>query len=396
MFSGWPPAYFFLFGNAFSSQLPARPINHPRPQARLGDGVRLRHITLGRLVGHAPRYRQLVPCHRRALLDVFGCIPLHPVMTASLGPDRQPAAVLVARPIDAVSPRTRRQGWDHGSVSVAAGDSCSLVARAGSQCQGKTEDEGGAQPSVIRSPGHRVVRRRSIAQLATEGERCAAPLVRFGCAALTRYHRPRREAMFTLDPAFVKPTYDRRCFTAIRKVWGTIGESRNRSSCPQSFSTSCRHATGPWYSSSGRLWLAVLREGCRRLPCAAAVHHRRRCRQIDGPVPLDHGHACHLPAHEPGGGAKRRVRVAILRAALDTVIAPLLFSFAGTKDRDTLKATGIDRGACTRPRRSTRSWPRGVTSYVFQHREYTPSTYSDIVYPGRDHGPGIARCPRRW
>ncbi len=68
---------------------------------------------------------------------------------------------------------------------------------------------------------------------------------------------------------------------------------------------------------------------------------------------------------------------------LDAVITPLLFSFAGTLERDTLKAAGV------KPRRF---FPRstfyrdlknhGISSFIFQHREYTPSSYSDVVFGG--------------
>lgn len=68
---------------------------------------------------------------------------------------------------------------------------------------------------------------------------------------------------------------------------------------------------------------------------------------------------------------------------LDAMIVPLLFSFSGTTKRDLLQPTGID------PRRlyPTRTLYQdlkklGVTSTIFQHREYTPSTYSDIVFKG--------------
>jgi len=68
---------------------------------------------------------------------------------------------------------------------------------------------------------------------------------------------------------------------------------------------------------------------------------------------------------------------------LDAMIVPLLFSFSGTGERDQLKATGID------PRRlypSQTIYPKlsalGVSSTIFQHREYTPSTYSNIVFKG--------------
>jgi predicted AlkP superfamily pyrophosphatase or phosphodiesterase len=68
---------------------------------------------------------------------------------------------------------------------------------------------------------------------------------------------------------------------------------------------------------------------------------------------------------------------------LDALIAPLLFSFAGDKERDTLKSTGVD------PRRLFPSgglYPslkaQGVKSFVFGVRDYTPSTYSLAVMQG--------------
>lgn len=68
---------------------------------------------------------------------------------------------------------------------------------------------------------------------------------------------------------------------------------------------------------------------------------------------------------------------------LEAVIAPLLFSFAGTPERDTLKAVGA------KPRRLLPTSTlyqalkkQGVTATIFQHREYTPSSYSDVVFAG--------------
>jgi len=68
---------------------------------------------------------------------------------------------------------------------------------------------------------------------------------------------------------------------------------------------------------------------------------------------------------------------------LDAVIAPLLFSFAGTRDRDTLKSHKVDPRTLYPARTFYQALqPYGVTSYVFQHREYTPSTFSDIMFEG--------------
>jgi predicted AlkP superfamily pyrophosphatase or phosphodiesterase len=70
---------------------------------------------------------------------------------------------------------------------------------------------------------------------------------------------------------------------------------------------------------------------------------------------------------------------------VDAVIAPLLFSYAGQKYRDTLKPTKIEPSLL---------YPRGifypqlrrlgVTPYVFGTHEYTPSTYSNIVMDGAE------------
>ncbi|HEY5731565.1 MAG TPA: alkaline phosphatase family protein [Anaerolineales bacterium] len=70
---------------------------------------------------------------------------------------------------------------------------------------------------------------------------------------------------------------------------------------------------------------------------------------------------------------------------LDKIIAPLLFSHAGAKVRDTLKRAKIEpsllfpQGVFYPKLRRL-----GVTPYVFGSREYTPSTYSNIVMDGAE------------
>jgi len=68
---------------------------------------------------------------------------------------------------------------------------------------------------------------------------------------------------------------------------------------------------------------------------------------------------------------------------VDAVIAPLLFSYAGTRQRDTLNATQFAPARLfpyTTFYQDLASY--GVASTIFQHREYTPSTYSDVVFQG--------------
>jgi predicted AlkP superfamily pyrophosphatase or phosphodiesterase len=73
---------------------------------------------------------------------------------------------------------------------------------------------------------------------------------------------------------------------------------------------------------------------------------------------------------------------------LDAIIAPLLFSYAGSEYREDLKSTGIHPPLL---------YPRGIfypdlkrmgiNPYVFGMREYTPSTYSNAVMAGAELRP---------
>lgn len=73
---------------------------------------------------------------------------------------------------------------------------------------------------------------------------------------------------------------------------------------------------------------------------------------------------------------------------LDAVILPLLFSYAGTLERDTLKSARID---------PKELYPnvtvydalnaQGVKSYTFGWRPFTPSTYSGVVMHGAEMRP---------
>lgn len=69
--------------------------------------------------------------------------------------------------------------------------------------------------------------------------------------------------------------------------------------------------------------------------------------------------------------------------ALDTIIAPLLFSFSGTKERDTLKPTGVDpRHLYPTHTLYQELHAAGIASHVFQARDILPSTFSSVVLDG--------------
>jgi hypothetical protein len=68
---------------------------------------------------------------------------------------------------------------------------------------------------------------------------------------------------------------------------------------------------------------------------------------------------------------------------VDAIIAPLLYSYAGDKDRETLAKNGADPARLF-PRRTLyhEFAQAGVKSYVFGHRDYAQSSYSRVVMDG--------------
>jgi predicted AlkP superfamily pyrophosphatase or phosphodiesterase len=78
---------------------------------------------------------------------------------------------------------------------------------------------------------------------------------------------------------------------------------------------------------------------------------------------------------------------------LDAVITPLLFSFAGTTERDQLKQAHISPKTIYPPTTIYHGLSNlGVKAHIFQHREYTPSTYSNAMFKGA-HVEGYKTLP---
>jgi predicted AlkP superfamily pyrophosphatase or phosphodiesterase len=69
---------------------------------------------------------------------------------------------------------------------------------------------------------------------------------------------------------------------------------------------------------------------------------------------------------------------------VDAVIAPLLYSFAGDKERDTLRKHADPAQLYPTTTLYQTLKAQGVTSHIFQQRDYTPSTFSDVVFRGAE------------
>ncbi len=73
---------------------------------------------------------------------------------------------------------------------------------------------------------------------------------------------------------------------------------------------------------------------------------------------------------------------------LDAIFAPLLYSYAGTKEREQAKESGVSPEKLYPTENIYPALQKlGVESHIFQHSEFTPSTYSDIIIAGsKRHG----------
>jgi hypothetical protein len=77
-------------------------------------------------------------------------------------------------------------------------------------------------------------------------------------------------------------------------------------------------------------------------------------------------------------------------AGLDTIITPLLFSYLGATERDQLKKDNIAPESIYPTKTFYQTLKqKGIRSRILQHREYTPSTFSSVVFKGANEVRGF-------
>ena len=190
--------------------------------------------------------------------------------------------------------------------------------------------------------------------------------------------------MFALDPAFLRPSYDVRCFTAIPASIGPLFGAPGTALLPAEFL--------PGRPKTFRSVVLILLDGFgwRFFEKVADDYPAlRRFIAAEGAIKLTSQFPSTTAAHvtclhiglEVGQSGVYEWQY--YEPQLDAVITPLLFSYAGTKERDTLKPTGIAPERLYPSATLYQALARhGIASYVLQHGEYTPSTFSKIAFAG--------------
>lgn len=201
--------------------------------------------------------------------------------------------------------------------------------------------------------------------------------------------------MFQLDPAFIKPTYDSHGFTAIpRSIAGLLGAPAPIALPAEFFGKA---------PAAAQAVVVLLLDGFGWRFFEKAASNYPALRRF-----LDEGVAARFTAQFPSTtsahltclhtglevGQSGIYEWNLYEPALDAVITPLLFSFAGSKTRDQLKDVGFNPARLYPPRTVYEELARsGIASFILSHREYTPSTYSDAMYRGVNAAIGCRTLP---
>lgn len=195
--------------------------------------------------------------------------------------------------------------------------------------------------------------------------------------------------MLELAPAFVKPTYDGRCFPAVpASIAGLLGRGPIALAPEALAGLPDRYRAVVLILADGFGWRFFERYA--DYPALRRFTDHGTATKITAQFPSTT--AAHITSLHFGGevGQHGLYEWQYYEPQLDALVVPLLFSWAGTKQRDQLKAANVDPARLYPPRTLYHDLAAaGIRSTIFSHREYTPSTYSDAAYRG---AAGVTGC----
>jgi predicted AlkP superfamily pyrophosphatase or phosphodiesterase len=185
-------------------------------------------------------------------------------------------------------------------------------------------------------------------------------------------------------PQFIKPLYDSYCFAQIpRLVRGLF--------TPEAAGTLPHTLLGPLAGEYEQVILLFVdafgwrffRQYAEQFPFLQRIVQQGMVTQLTSQFPSTT--AAHVTTIHTGlpVGQSGVYEWFYYEPLVDALIAPLLFSFAGDTHRNTLRSTGI-APARLYPQQTIYHdlQAQGVRSMIFQHQDYTPSPYSDVVFAG--------------
>lgn len=195
--------------------------------------------------------------------------------------------------------------------------------------------------------------------------------------------------MLELNPTFVKPTYDGRSFTAIpASIAGLLGRGPIALAPEALTGLPDRYRAVILILADGFGWRFFERYA--DYPALRRFTEHGTATKIVSQFPSTT--TAHVTCLHYGSevGQHGLYEWQYYEPRLDRLVIPLLFSWAGSRQRDQLKAANVDPAALYPPRPVYPDLAAaGIRSTIFSHREYTPSTYSDAAYRG---AAGVIGC----
>ncbi len=187
-----------------------------------------------------------------------------------------------------------------------------------------------------------------------------------------------------LHPDFIKPDYEGNCFSRIPQAVHSLvtGEGGFPFKDPALEGLQSRYDTVILFlvDSFGWQFFERYRD---KYPFFKHFQDNGHIARLDSQFPSTT--ACHVTTIHTGlsVGQSTVFDWQYYEPRLDTIIAPLLFSRAGIRKREDLRSMGI-RPEEIIPTQTLyqKLKASGVSSHIFQHRAFTPSSFSNVVFKG--------------
>ncbi len=187
-----------------------------------------------------------------------------------------------------------------------------------------------------------------------------------------------------LHPDFVKPDYEGYCFSRIPQLISSLltgeGDLPFRETLFDGLDTRVDTVIFFLVDAFGWHFFERYRD---KYPFFRHFQDNGRIARLDSQFPSTT--ACHVTTIHTGlpVGQSTVFDWQYYEPKLDTIIAPLLFSKAGIHKRENLRSSGVRPEEIIPTRTLYQELKKeGVTSHIFQHKAFTPSTFSNVVFKG--------------
>ncbi len=190
--------------------------------------------------------------------------------------------------------------------------------------------------------------------------------------------------MFQLDPHFIPPVYDGHCFSAIPpSIAGLLTGQQPILLSPETLpDRAAPYGAVVLFVIDGFGW-RFIEQYAEQCPALQRFLKYGRANRFTTQFPSTT--AAHITSLHTGQEVGRHgvYEWQYYEPEVDAVVVPLLYSWAGTKDREQLRKAKVDPKRILPTHTIYQDLAEfGIRATIFQHREYLQSTYTDALMAG--------------